>query len=267
MGNVYSKGCDLDCSVLQGSCVGPVLYLAYASSLQDVIPRGMPLHGFADDHSVEKSFHANKKNRNLQRKTIQDLEDSVMKIKHWMDINQLKMNDGKTYFILYGSRQQLLKCETTSININGNSIERAECIKYLGVSLDKNLNMKKHVAGKFKTAMFNLLKIENIWPILNMEACKTLVHGLVISHLDYSNAILAGLPDNTIKKLQRVQNIRAKIILNRDRRSSVTECLKQLHWLLVRERIKHKTLTLVHKCLMDNASMHLQDLLQEHEGG
>ena len=100
-----------------------------------------------------------------------------------------------------------------------------------------------------------------------MEACKTLMQGLVISHLYYSNAILAGLPDNNIKKLQRVQDITAKIILNRDRGSSVTECLKQLHWLLVRDRKRHKTLTLVHRCLMGNAPMYLQDLLQEHEGG
>ena len=197
---------------------------------------------------------------------MQDLEESVMKIKHWMNINWLKMNDGKTEFILHQSRQQLQNCETRSINVNGNSIERAECIKYLGVSLDKNLNMKKYVAGKCKTAMFNLLKIKNIWLMLNMEACKTLVQGLVISHLDYSNAILVGLPDNIIKKLQRVQNITAKIILNRDRRSSVTQCLKQLHWLPVRERIRHKTLTLLHKCLIGNAPMYLQDLPQEREG-
>ena len=58
----------------------------------------------------------------------------------------MKMNNGKTEFILYGSRQQLLKCETTSININGNSIKRAKYIKYLRASLDENLNMKKHVA-------------------------------------------------------------------------------------------------------------------------
>ena len=104
--------------------------------------------------------------------------------------------------------------------------------------------------------------------MLNMEACKTLGQELVISHLDYSNAILAGLLENTIKKLHRVQNIAAKIILNRDRRTSVTECLKQLNWLeMVRDRIRHKTLTLVHKCLMGNAPMYVQDLLQEHEGG
>ena len=102
--------------------------------------------------------------------------------------------------------------------------------------------------------------------MLNTEACKTLVQGLVILHLEYCKAILAGLPDNS-RKTPRVENMTAKSILNRDKRSSVTECLKLLHQLLVRERVRHKTLTLVHKCLMGNAPMYLQDLLQEHEEG
>ena len=72
------------------------------------------------------------------------------------------MNDGKTEFILYGSRQQLMKCKTTSKKVNGNSIERAECIKYLEANVDENPNMKKHVAGKCMTAMLNLFKIKNI---------------------------------------------------------------------------------------------------------
>ena len=67
MGNAYSKEHDLNCLVPEGSHVGQVLYLAYASSLQDVITEGMPLYGFADDHSVKKSFHADKKNRNIEK--------------------------------------------------------------------------------------------------------------------------------------------------------------------------------------------------------
>ena len=34
----YSKLQDLTFSVLQGSCAGPVLYLIYASTIEDVIP-------------------------------------------------------------------------------------------------------------------------------------------------------------------------------------------------------------------------------------
>ena len=53
--------------------------------------------------------------------------------------------------------------------------------------------------------------------------------GLVISHLDYANAILVGLPETNIHKLQWVQNMAAKLILNKDKYNSVTECFKKLH--------------------------------------
>ena len=44
----------IDFSVPQGSCAGPVLYSIYASTLQTVIPEGIDLNGFADDHNVKK---------------------------------------------------------------------------------------------------------------------------------------------------------------------------------------------------------------------
>ena len=49
---------SIDFSMPQGSCAGPVLYSAYASSLQTVIPEGVDLKGFADNHNVKKSFGA-----------------------------------------------------------------------------------------------------------------------------------------------------------------------------------------------------------------
>ena len=52
-----------------------------------MIPRGMSLHGFADDHSVKQSFHAGGKNENLERKNSTRSGRNAMKMKHWMDIN------------------------------------------------------------------------------------------------------------------------------------------------------------------------------------
>ena len=40
----YSKLQDLTFSVPQGSCAGPVLYLVYASTIEDVIPPHICLH-------------------------------------------------------------------------------------------------------------------------------------------------------------------------------------------------------------------------------
>ena len=61
--------------------------------------------------------------------------------------------------------------------------------------------------------MFNLIRIIRIRPYLTQEACNVLAIGLVISHLNYANSILMGLPAVDINKLQTVQNIAAKVVL------------------------------------------------------
>ena len=62
----------IDFSVPQGSCAGPVLYSVYASTLQTVIPEGINLNSFADDHNVKKSFRAG--NKVDEKEVISDLE-------------------------------------------------------------------------------------------------------------------------------------------------------------------------------------------------
>ena len=57
---------------------------------------------------------------------------------------------------------------------------------------------------------------------------------LVLSHLDYANSLLGGLLKANIAKLQRIQNIAARIVLNKGKYDSATSCLEQLHWLPIR---------------------------------
>ena len=99
--------------------------------------------------------------------TIKDLEQCATKIKSWMDGNRLKMNDGKTEFIMFRSRYQLNKCITHQININGVPVQRADVIRYLGAWMDKCLSLKHHVKLKCKAAMFNLIRIKLIKIIPN----------------------------------------------------------------------------------------------------
>ena len=128
-----------------------------------------------------------------------------------MDKNQLKMNSSKTEDIIFGSRQQLSKTITKSMWINGENIEISDCIKYLGVWADQHLTFKQHIKIKCKTAMWNLQKVKPIRLVLTIEAANTFAMGTMFSHLDYCNSIYSGLPETDLKKLQRVQNITAKI--------------------------------------------------------
>ena len=91
-------------------------------------------------------------------------------------------------------------------------------------------------------------KIRNCIP---MEACKLLVHSLVTSRLDYSNALLCGDRDDVIKQLERVQRIPARVVCKKytNDHSSVTELLWGLHWLPIKARVQYKILLFVYKAL------------------
>ena len=73
-------------------------------------------------------------------------------------------------------------------------------------------------------AMWNLHKIKHIRKFLNQETCHTLVCGLVLTHLDYANAILADLSNVEIAKMQQVKNIAAELVMGADNYFSPTEC-------------------------------------------
>ena len=73
--------------------------------------------------------------------------------------------------------------------------------------------------------MLNIYKIKSIRHMFSTEACVTLALGLILSLLDYANAILIGLPNINLHKMQRVQNMTAKLVLGADKLTSPKLCL------------------------------------------
>ena len=166
-----------------------------------------------------------------------------------MDGVKLKMNPDKTKFIYFGFRTQISKCLINSINVVGDEIERSGVIRYLGGFLDTQFSLRSHVTKKCAIASGNVAKIRSIHMFLTQEACEIVIHSLVTSHMDYTNGILLNVPDISVKPYQHLQNMSAKITLNRRKYSSTTEAFKILHWLPVRARINFKILSLTHPCI------------------
>ena len=153
VGTIFSTIRSLDCSVSQESLAGPNPYSASASTLQEDVPDDVGLNGFADDHSLKRSFKADE--RKAKQTVISALQNCLMNVRTWMDENRLKMNDGKTEFIMFGAKKQLAKCKTTSIDVNKTVVNNSEVVKYLGTWMDCNLTFKDHIGKKCRTAMIN----------------------------------------------------------------------------------------------------------------
>ena len=87
----------------------------------------------------------------------------------------------------------------------------------------------------------------------------TLVQAFISSRFYYCNALLYGVSDGLMRRLQSVQNAAARLVTGARRRDHITPILRQLHWLSVRQRVTFKIAVLVFQCLTGQAPAYLAD--------
>ena len=109
------------------------------------------------------------------------------------ETKQLKMNDKKTEFIMFGNNRQLDKCTTKEITIGGDVIQRAEIIKLLMVKLNKILSFKEHIMDKCRKVTLNLHSIRKIRNSLDDANTKDHIYAVVTSHSNYCSSLI-GVP-------------------------------------------------------------------------
>ena len=123
------------------------------------------------------------------------------------------------------------------------------------------MKLESHVNRICQTAYLHLKNISRVRKSLDMQNCEILIHAFVTSRLDCQNAILYGLPDYLLDKLQRVQNAAARLLCGIGKYDHISATLKSLHWLPVKQRIEFKISVLVYKCLNEVAPQYLCKLL------
>ncbi len=254
----YSNKHELPFSVPQGSCMGPMLYTLYASTLCTVIPDNTQIHRYADDHMLKQAFDPGYPG--TEEIILLDLSQTMNHVNDWMCQNCLKLNPSKTEFIYFGSRPEVQKCVQSAVIVVSESVQHSPVTKYLRVLLDQYLSFKQQVVKACRITSLNLFCIKFICKNLTDKACYQLVKSLVLSHLDYCNIVYLGLLTKDLTKLQRVQNMAAKTVLQAGPRDNSTDCLRDLHWLPCKSQIIYKVCLLVHKAIYGIAPQYLKDI-------
>ena len=131
----------------------------------------------------------------------------------------------------------------------------------LGAILDNTLNMDLQVTNVCKSCYMYLRWIGQIRKFLNNDSAIKLVHAFITSKIDNLNGLLIKLPNNKIKRLQRILNSAARIVTRTQVRDHITPILKQLHWLPIPARIEYKILLTTFKALNGLAPEYLEQLV------
>ena len=248
--------------VLQGSCASLVLFNLYISTLYQTLQdqgSGAEVIRYADDTSAYKSYPADSSAK--ESVTVTGLELDIELTKQWMAENRLNLNDTKTEYIVFGNYNQLAKCHHHGIKIGEETIHKSNKIRLLGVHLDMQVTVKEHIKLKSAKVAYNVHIIYELCKVLSKDTTKSLVYAVVSSHMDCCNSVMAGLHMETLKPLQRIQNLAAKLVCRRNLWASAMEALKSLHWLNIEDRILFKVLCIVYRHVNKQGPEFLNEML------
>ena len=112
----HSTPASLRYDLLQGSVLGPILFILYTQPLSNVIQHYPVFHQmFADDTQIYKSCRLSE-----VVDTVNSIEQCILNVNIWMLHNKLQMNDDKTEAILLHEKDWQLN---TYLNQSNSTIQ------------------------------------------------------------------------------------------------------------------------------------------------
>lgn len=173
--------------VPQGSVLGPLMFTLYINDFPKSIKYPMTL--FADDSTITIPCH--------NKYTYEtDIKNTLIEAVTWLNNNNLKININKTLIMHFSQRSLLFS--TLDIKYNNNKIQTANTTKFLGLTIDRNLNWKAHIEALAKRISSGAYALYKLSRVLNIEALLTAYHGLVESVIRYGVIFWGNSTDRDI---------------------------------------------------------------------
>ena len=183
---------------------------------------GLNIKLYADDSQLYISFHPK---RPCQFHDVTErVNKCLAEIKDWMVRNFMKLNEGKTELLVMGKSLILERCNMeVKLQFGDETITPTECKDgkwtSLGVKLDSCLNMERQINSVRQKCYWTLNNLGRIGLYLDEKTKILMVKQLVISKLDYCNALYMNLTQTRVKKLGSILNSCIRFIYSiKDRR-------------------------------------------------
>ena len=245
--------------VVQGSILGPVLFLLFTNDLTSFISDAK-LVLYADDvqliHS-DNPLHMS----DLEHQIGQTLSRAQRRFVG----NSLKINPTKTELVLLATRQRRVNTDF-QVQFGDVMLHPTSSAKILGFILDSNLTFEKHISVVVQRCYATLSDLAKFSRRLPLQVKKLIIEALVFPHIMYCATVWAGCNKTQRKRVQKIINYGARIVKCCRRHERVTPHLTELEWPRVDRLVTERDLVMMHRLLNSaHAPACLRNLLQYRE--
>ena len=144
-----------------------------------------------------------------------------------------------------------------NITLRGKDIAKHETIKYLGVTIDKDLTWKSHLTNTCNKAFAAVAAIRRSTSYLPCQTRKMLYNALVLPHMDYCSVVWHSCSSKLSQSLERVQNYGMRVILSKPPRTPSAPLRHKLNWTTLHQRRHINMLCQVHRVMLSQAPAYM----------
>jgi len=249
----------IDISILQGSILGPILFLCFINDLHHVTNLLTLL--FADDTAGLKAGHDLKQ-------LITEVNVEINKIANWFRANKMAVNISKTKYIIFKNKGVQIKLnENEGVVYDNNEIGQPHDInkvtrldriysdnpdtqdrtyKLLGLYLDEHLSFNhhcKHICTKLAQSNFIINRTKNFLP---PTALKTLYFAMIHPHLLYCLPLYACTSNSNITMIEKMQKKAIRTITRSSYTAHTAPLFTSLKIMPFRQLIQYTQSLLIH---------------------
>jgi hypothetical protein len=259
--------------VLQGSNLGPLLFLCYINDIFSATDLATFL--FADDTSCL-----------AEHKNLHDLiiyvNSELRKLANWFRSNRMAVNISKTNYIIFHSKGKQINMNGLNVTFDCNEVDtlnydhnlcfnlerihdkhpnpKMQSFKLLGVYFDENLTFNKHasnICSKLTRSVFCMKRASHF---ISLKSLRSLYFALVHSHLLYCPIILNCMTQSNINSIAKLQKRAIRVMTRSAYNAHTNQLFLQSRILPIDKLILQSKLLFMHSIDYNYAPSSFRDI-------